>query len=229
MSGQITNFGQASILGALCGAVFYRFEQYKLQLGKGGRLGTIAFLSNLIYFVTAVASPQRFLVDVLNLVRPTTAVAAVAASSLAVQTAGNKESSRWQRIVHHASKATLLGVLLARLVSNSSTTAVATLTKFLGSVLTIFTASLVVKKTTPYKGVVMATSVVGLLGSFLPVVSPAAVYLGAFLGMTGLASFGITSFAQASLLSAVLLELGLWNGFGGKLGFLSFLGVHFVL
>jgi hypothetical protein len=51
--------------------------------------------------------------------------------------------------------------------------------------------------------------------------------MGAFLGMTGLKNFSTANFLQSSLLSAVLLELGIFQGFGGKLGFLAFLGVNF--
>jgi hypothetical protein len=77
-------------------------------------------------------------------------------------------------------------------------------------------------------GVVWPVALVGLLGSLLLTPALAAsTYLGAFVGMTTLARFKFTNTVQACTLATLLLHLGVFDGFGGKLGFLSFLGVLF--
>ena len=230
MSGQIASAGQAAVLGAFCAAVFYWWETTKIQLGKGGRLGTMAFIANLAYFVCRHGT-VTFLVDALNILRPSTAVAvllsaaAVVASRKKNNPADGKQSPSLSLRGAAVPKAALFAALVARFVLTSANGATAAVTKLVPSALSMYAASLIVKKSA---GVVLPVALVGLAGSFMGALA-APIYLGAFIGMTGLKDFGPGKLLQSSVLSTVLLELGLFNGFGGKLGFLSFLGVNFAM
>ncbi|WP_270086997.1 hypothetical protein [Sphingobacterium sp. SYP-B4668] len=86
-------------------------------------------------------------------------------------------------------------------------------------------------------GTVLSAGIVGTLASFLPSINkrsdylsqiPAAIYCGAFVGMSsgGVAS-GFSFILAASICTAVLLIVSksLFSGIGGKLGTLAFLGV----
>lgn len=223
MSGHVSTLSQTAVLGLACGLVFYLWDVNKMQIGKGGRLGTIAFLGNMLFDFIRNGGPGSVLMAIMNTLSPVTA-ATVAASGAVSIASGRKteKGTHMNSLLHQVSKAVLLGSLFHRLITNG-----VSLTKWSISAACIFLASLVVKNTTPWKGIVMAASIVGLLGSFTP--WAAAIYLGAFIGMTGRESFYKRNLLQASLFSAVLLELGLFNGFGGRLGFLAFLGVNFGL
>ena len=60
MSGQLSSLFDASVLGILCGISYYLFEsKQKLAVGYGGRLGTIAFLANLVD--SMIMNPSGFL------------------------------------------------------------------------------------------------------------------------------------------------------------------------
>ena len=79
------------------------------------------------------------------------------------------------------------------------------------------------------KFTIFPVALFGALPGFLtPSLAPA-VYLGGFIGMTGLANFRTIKFLRATALSAVLLKCGVLAGFGGRLGFLAYLGVNFVI
>jgi len=86
-------------------------------------------------------------------------------------------------------------------------------------------------------GPVISASAVGLTGSFLPSLNkkshymrqlPAAIYCGAFIGMSStVVATGISFILTASFFSAILLFVSksLFAGLGGKLGTLAFAGV----
>ncbi|MDX1543879.1 MAG: hypothetical protein R3214_08025 [Christiangramia sp.] len=89
-------------------------------------------------------------------------------------------------------------------------------------------------------GVVLAAGIVGLIGSLIPYLKkgsgllrevPAAMYCGAFAGMTapGLAN-GYLFIFYAGMLTGILLVLAknMFIGYGGKLGTLAFGGVSIV-
>jgi hypothetical protein len=214
MSAHIATAHQAAFLGLACGLVLYVFYSQQLQLGKGGRLGTIAFAGNMMYYSLRHGGPSPVLKALFNTLTPVTASTAAAASLVSIA------SKRQSQLLHQASKAILWSSLFHRLVVRG-----VSLPQWGLSSACIFVASFLVQTATPWKGVVLATSVVGFLGSFTP--WAAAIYLGAFIGMTGRANFKLRNFLEATLLSSILLELKLLPGFGGRLGLLAFLGVSF--
>jgi hypothetical protein len=245
MSAQIGTATQACSLGLLCAAVFFWWESVtpKIQLGKGGRLGTIAFLSNLAYFAIQQGS-QRCLslfLELLEIVPPSTAPLALTMWGLAIRKKASatakiprdsvdQPTNTVQMALFAVPKVLLLGTLIARFLAtaqaNGSPAAAALTTRLLPSVIAVFAASQVVKKSV---GVVLPVALVGLVGSLFLGRLAAPIYMGAFVGMTGLKDFSTFKFVQASLLSTTLLELGLFNGFGGRLGLFAFLGVNFAI
>jgi hypothetical protein len=295
MSAQTVTLGQASLLAFFTSVVYYIFERpnQKLQVGKGGRLGTIAFLANVFYYFAirnggssshqfgGSAAAASFFVDIVKLLRPSTTVAVVLAATvlnmarsrrirdqkqqqqqqqqqaisqegsggISSSTAVEKPRSNGvvaQMLLATVSKGAIITALLARCLlqttattgSGSTTTATAatvtTLVALAKSTLAMFAASVTVQKCKPL--VVFPVALIGLMSATLLGNSWAApLYLGAFIGMTGLPQFTLSrqqpgiKFLQASLLSALLLQLGLFAGFGGKLGFLAFVGVNFAL
>lgn len=216
MSAQIATLHQTALLGLACGLVLYVWDANQFQIGKGGRLGTIAFLGNMMFHSVRHGGPGSVLMAIVNTLTTTTAYTAAASGLVSIA------SGRRNALLHQASKAVLFGSLLHRFVTNG-----ASLERWGISAACMFCSSLVVKSATRWNGVVMAASVVGLLGSFTP--WAAAIYLGAFIGMTGRENFYQSNFLEASLLSAMLFEFGFLHGFGGRLGFLAFLGVSFGL
>ena len=220
MSAQPAALDEASLLAAACTAVFYQFERNQLALGRGGRLGLIAFLSNLMYFAIR-KGPQAtagIALDVVNAVRPITAVTVAVGSAIltalrmrAFRTFAKASPPLKHRFVKLSTQSVMLVVLLNRLVASG------------GSVLgflTTFMATLVpslMAWTSKYT--IFPVALLGALAGFVtPSLAPA-VYLGGFIGMCSLPQFGITKFVRAAALSAVLLQLGLLGGFGGRLGF----------
>ena len=245
MSGHVVASSGLSVLHAallgLCNAVtYYWWTDQKLQIGKGGRLGTIAFLGNVLYFALQKGALATLAADVLAILKPSTAVALLVSSvamlwqrrqqrsqttlleQQQVSTTTTTEiTSPLRYIATNLPKLVILGSLLARFLATSATQ------NLVPTVLTTFVTSLLVKKS---PGVVFPVALAGLLGgTLLPASYAAAVYMGAFLGMTGLSNFGLQNFWDASLLSTLLLQLGVLNGFGGKLGFLAFVGVNFAM
>jgi hypothetical protein len=214
MSAHIVTSQQAAVLGLACGLVLYVWDAQQLQMGKGGRLGTIAFAGNMMYYSLRYGGPSPVLKAMVNTLTPVTASTAAAASLVSMASK--------RQLLHQAAKAILWSSLFHRLLICG-----VSLPQWALSSACIFVASFLVRTATPWKGVVLATSLVGFLGSFTP--WAAAIYLGAFIGMTGRANFKLRSFLEATLLSSILLELGLLPGFGGRLGFLAFLGVSFGL
>lgn len=224
MSGHIHASSQtAFLLGLACGAVLYIWNANGIQTGKGGRLGTIAFLGNVLFDSIRNGGPGGLIMGIQNTLTPVTAATAAVSGALSIVSRRlNKEGKRNLTLLHQVSKAVLLGSLLRRLLTNG-----VSLEKWSISAAYIFVSSVAVKWTTPRNGAIMAASLVGLLGSFTPWAT--AIYLGAFIGMTGREDFQISKLLQASLFSAVLHEFGLFHGFGGRLGFFAFLGVNFGL
>jgi len=233
MSAQISNLGQATVLGGLAAAVFYWWDARGIGVGKGGRLGTVAFLGNLL-LCCGRGGIVPLLQQTGQLLGPLTAFTmALSASTLQLTRrraaplttsvdettkSNNNNNSRGLVVAQNVSKAVLLAVAASRLFT-STTTAVADV---LQSVVAMTVAAVTVQKS---NGVVLPVALVGLLGSLTPLAAP--IYLGAFVGMTGLQDFKLSNTVQACTLSALLLHLGVLDGFGGKLGFLSFVGVLF--
>jgi hypothetical protein len=268
MSAQIATLGDASLLAFLNGVVFYLFERpdHKLQLGKGGRLGTIALLANVVYFGirNGYEKLPTLVTDIVDRLQPSTTVAVVVAAIVLImarrgqgvvpkqqQQQQPKQQPKQQQggvattntaVLMTASKGVIVAALLHRLIRDGDTLSAAaskstlalTLTQ---STLAMMAASVAVQKAKPY--VILPVAALGLLGATVPFASnlglAAPILLGAFVGMTSLPPFtltssqGIANFLQASFLSAILLQLGLLAGFGGRLGFLAFVGVNFAL
>jgi hypothetical protein len=249
MSAQISSLGDASLLGCLTSVAYYIFERpdHKLQLGKGGRLGTIAFLANVVYFAIRNGHEKvpTLITDIVDRLQPSTTAAVVVAaivlnlarrsSSRVVQQ--QKAQTNTISLAITASKGVIIAALLDRLLQSSDVKTIGfALTK---STLAMMAASWAVQKSKPF--VILPVATLGLMGAtFFDMSSIAApIFLGAFLGMTSLPPFnymtsssssqGAVKFLQASVLSAILLQLGLIAGFGGRLGVLAFVGVNFAL
>jgi hypothetical protein len=240
MSGHIHSWLGATGLGLLTSAVYYAWDTNKIGVGKGGRLGTMAFLANLFYSMTVNVwngTPLSIPKQILGVLGPATAFAALVSGTVlhrsrqelssALTTTSVKETNdRYGNtrqaalaILTHASKAALMAVAVTRLFT---TTTISMLT-WARTVLAIFASSVAVKESA---GIVLPVALVGLAGSFVtPLAAP--ICLGAFLGMTRLKDFKVSNFVQASVFAATLFHLGIFDGFGGKLGLLSFLGVLF--
>eukprot|EP00977_Amphora_coffeiformis_P002068 scaffold392_cov177-Amphora_coffeaeformis.AAC.12 len=229
MSAHPTAFDEAFLLALACTGVFYQFEANKLALGRGGRLGLIAFLSNLVYYVLRMGPQQSagLVVRLIDQVRPGTAVGVAAAGAvlagIRIRSAklGIDSPSMSQRTVKLSTQFILLMFLLNRLsglgVSTSS---------LMTTFATTFASSVLAWRS---KYTIFPVALLGVLSCFLmPNLAPA-VYLGGFIGMTGLANFRTFNFLRAAVLSAVLLKCGVLAGFGGRLGFLAYLGVNFAM
>ena len=93
--------------------------------------------------------------------------------------------------------------------------------------LAIWTSGITTHRLSSWRGSVLASSVVGLLGSWFVPKYAAQIFLGSFIGMTALDKFELENFALASVLAALLFVMRVVDGFGGRLGFLSFVGVNF--
>ena len=215
-----TSVVSASLLGLCTAAVFYLWDTYKVGVGKGGRLGTMAYLGNLAFDVRSL--PKLLETAVMTTLSPVTAAGMLVSGTylhFARKRAAKENTSKLLSVSILAAKVALFASVSHCFVSSSNRLAWEALGR---SAAAIFGASWIVKES---PGTVLPVALVGLAGSFTPLGAP--VYLGAFLGMTRLPSFGWHNYVQASLLSALLLALGLADGFGGKLGFLSFLGVLF--
>jgi hypothetical protein len=241
MSGHVGTVAEAVPLGAACAAMYYIWDAYKIGLGKGGRLGTIALCANLVYYYcftnhAGILAPLRdALVPTLRSVvgqHPwTIAAMLVSGSALYVsrrdtttpvveQGTKPKNTNLVHTVVKCVSKVALLGAVAARLCYSSSNVGAVDVAR---TATAVFGASMAVQKS---PGVVLPTSLVGLAGSLAGSLA-APIYMGAFLGMTALKNFTVINFLQSSLFAAMLFHLGIFDGFGGKLGFLSFLSVLF--
>jgi len=238
MSAQVATVRQAVALGSCAAAVFYWWDAKAMGVGKGGRLGTMAFLGNLLYAGRGIVP---LIGETLQTLSPITAVVmAMATSTLRMArtqevaqvpindcdddnddavVASPTQDPTNQRRLAAASKAVVLAAAAVRLFTSTSVS-VGTV---LQSLVSMVAAAVAVQKSS---GVVLPVATVGLLGSFYaPLAAP--IYLGAFVGMTGLTDFKLGNIVQACSLATLLLHLGVLDGFGGKLGFLSFLGVLF--
>ena len=208
-------------------------------MGKGGRLGTIAFLGNVLNtavrttggFSKMLGSTLEILgtaillamsVSALRFSRTTPVAADKAIES---KTGGHHKLDSITRAPHNlrrlaqAFKAVVLVSSAARLFTSTTSAPIATV---LQSLMSMVLAAVTVQKSA---GVVLPVALVGLLGSWTPVAAP--IYLGTFVGMTKMPQFQFCNTVQACTLATLLLHLGVLDGFGGKLGLLSFLGVLF--
>lgn len=219
MTAHAPNLLGATALGSLVAAVYYMWDANKVGVGKGGRLGTIAFLGSLLYH--ASSSPM-ILEQGLPVVQQTLTtlgrrnVLTMAISWTALHFSRRSDTKRTTSLLKYLAKAGVLASVA------SGAWGVVPFRELALTTLSVYVSSLAVKES---DGIVLPVAALGLLGSFTPYAAP--IYLGAFLGMTGLAAFGTVHFAQASIFSALLLKLGIWNGFGGKLGMQAFIGVLF--
>lgn len=239
MSGQVTSLFDTILLGISCGLTYYGFESgSKMGVGYGGRLGTIAFLSNVLYML--VRNPFGFVSVVRNTltaIEPHVLVLAVASLLISkyrkivskiVDDATSKESWKEKpglnslpnlRLIPNVMKIILVGALSGSVVWNTKTS----MLSLAKTSIAVFAASITSKKS---PGFVLPVAALGMLASFLLPTFAAPVYLGAFIGMTAIPTYKEANFLQASVISASLFHLGLLDGFGGKLGFLAFLGVN---
>ena len=220
---------EASLMALACTAGFYWFENKKLALGRGGRLGLIAFLSNLAYFVVR-KGPQTtagIALDVLDIVRPATALQIGAAAAVMAwirqrqHKTGLENQPVREKLVKVACQSTMLAVLVNRLAHTD--------VSLLGTMVTFWVTfvSSILTWISPYT--IAPVAALGVLSGFLtPNLAPA-IYMGSFVGMCSLPRFRVTKFFRAAAFSAILLKLGILSGFGGRLGFLAYLGVNFAI
>ncbi len=221
MSGQLLNVQDSLMLGILSAGVMELFTKYQLGVGKGGRLGTIAYLGNLLFFLGTVQGNVLRIVNPILKALPAATVGLTLAGGAALQLVRRRQTetatstTTASTVLSNALKVAIMAVLLR---------AVPLTPQLRVSMASILASSLIVKAS---PGVVLPVALVGLVGSFLLPAYATSIYLGAFVGMTKLANFSYPQFAQASVFSAVLLSAGVFDGFGGKLGWLSFLSVLF--
>lgn len=229
MSAHPSALDEASLLAVACSGIFYLFEQNKLALGRGGRLGLIAFLSNLVYHSIRKGSEQTMgiFVDLVNQIRPDTAVAAAVVGAIltGVRIRGNRLGAQSpplnQRLLKFGTQSVMLSILLGRL-SAMGISSLSLLSNFAAA----FVSSILAWKS---QYTIFPVALLGALAGFAtPQLAPA-VYMGGFIGMCSLPNFRTSKFFRAAALSSVLLKLGLLGGFGGRLGFLAYVGVTFAM
>ena len=215
---------EAVLLALGTGAVLVAFDQRQWAVGRGGRLGLVAFLANVWYYALR-KGPRAIMgvvLQVMEQLRPATVVG-VAGVGVVLAALRQRVSNHTkpQNAAVWATQTLLVGMLLQRLVATG--VALTSLWPTFGATL----ASTLLVWKSPYT--VSTVTAVGLFSGFLtPALAPAA-YMGAFIGMSALPKFGTTKFLRASVLSTLLLQLGLLGGFGGRLGFLAYLGVNFAM
>jgi hypothetical protein len=227
MSSHLTSWADATVLGCLAGTSYFTFDQYKIGVGRGGRLGLIAFLANVAY----LGQPFRMVTETMELLGSRTAAISLLAGTVLhfsrqmnLEQQQSHESSK-ALTVSRMAKLCLLGTIGSRLLFSVSSNPVTTvLPTLLTNTAIVLAASQAIQWSS---GVVLPVAILGALGSFTPWAAP--FYMGAFLGMTQLPSYraSLGRFVQASVFAALLLQLGVFNGMGGKLGMLAFLGVYF--
>lgn len=240
------------LLSGLGASVFYLFDVQKIGVGKGGRLGAIAVVANVIYtFAIMRARVWETLFPALG--RPTARVAvAVGASSLGMvlvrktmttttNSKGDPDTAATnfktlQTLLLSACKIALFGTLFAQLLDKSNaatpiwlvfekTENVARLLAWSRTFAAMLLGSTIVQKSS---GVVFPAALVGFGGSLIRKgVFAGPLFAGAFMGMTNMPKYSWTHRLQGIALAATLFQLGLFDGFGGKLGLFSYLGVYF--
>jgi hypothetical protein len=235
---------------ACVGLAFGIWDTQKIGLGKGGRLGTIAFGGNLLYTITTCLYQQLLLkknsaLKLLSLVPSKTInlyasmpiLTTLALSTLLLQSSraniitdnNSKSDKMTQQMIY---KILLCSTIAIPMILNRN---VVSLVEYMTTVISIFIASQLVHTNISKFGPILPTSLVGMCGAVLltgttggwyGITSPK-VFLGALMGLTTLPNFGVWNFLQSSVLSAFLFHLGLLDGFGGKLGSLAYVGVLF--
>lgn len=235
MSTQPRSIVEVTLLGMLCGMVYYSFENFQSLKGYGGRLGTIAFLSNVLYMI--LQSPTGFvsvLQNAIKIINPFSFLLIVLLWSASSYMTSSYESVREgksnvtyrsnildQSNLRQICKVVTLSLLIGRMISTSRANVPAL--ELIKTALVVTTSSIISKKV---PGLVLPVAVLGSLGSFLFPTYAAPIFMGAFIGMTSLIGYETINLIQASLSSACLLHLGIFDGVGGKLGFLALLGVY---
>jgi hypothetical protein len=225
---------EVSMLGIVCGFVYYGFESYRSFVGFGGRLGTIAFFSNILYMI--IQSPKRSvyaLQSAVNAIHPYSVLLFAFMWSMLRYTKSSTKarSSDFSYLTYQSSmdtpsnlqqicKIIALVLLVWRVLLVSRATFPAL--ELIQTTLVVAIASISAKK---IPGLVLPAAVLGLLGSILFPAFAAQIYLGTFIGMTSLPGYASMNLVQSSLCSTCLLHLGIFDGFGGKLGLLALLGV----
>jgi hypothetical protein len=252
---------QATLLGLTCTGTFYSFERQQYAVGKGGRLGFIAFVSNIMYYLflrKGGGGIQAFFSNVVMdtwnklgmggfTVQSITATTMAFLTSIVVLptvrhhaklTSTNKNSQETIRqITLLGIQSILLGILFQRLLSlkhipmSNMVTTIAT--TFLSSIMvwkspyTIATVTGLGILSSYWRSLMSSSIITGTTTSIM--INPAAVYMGTFIGMCSLPGFRVFKFLLASTLSTLLLQFEILPGFGGRLGFLAYLGVQFAL
>lgn len=247
MSSHTANPFQALQLSILLGCVYSTSENW--QLGKGGRLGAIACLANLVYYGALHQGLQKFALSVLDIVKtfalvlaPIWCLNAASLNTEIKQNARNDVSlgtqpmvipapggpSYFARYVNSAravTKALIWGILCHNVLRPHD------LRKAVFTLLKSSTVALLAAKKVHvgarWRGPVVAAGLLGLTCSLmvnstlLPVV-----YMGSFIGMTGIKSFSHRQMIQAALFATILFQSGILPGFGGRLGVFAFIGVN---
>ena len=229
------------------GYAFGLWDDRKWGVGKGGRLGTMAFGGNFLFTVSTFVYQKfinRQVVPLFTLIPSTTKqlfASMPVLTSLALSTwllRSSRDSNKPMttsdaKQQQYISKILLYCTLAIPMFMNGSKGIVATVTEYIGTVVSIFLGSQLVHKNIGKYGPILPTSVVGMIGSILfagsghfGITSPK-IFLGALMGLTTIPTFGAFNFLQSSFLSAILFHLGILDGFGGKLGCLAYVGVLF--
>jgi hypothetical protein len=230
------------------GLAFGLWDDRKWGVGKGGRLGTIAFGGNIFYTLSSFLY-HKFLRYNGNAIKLFTLVplktqqiyasmpifTSLVLSTLLLRSSRQKSSSSATDAQQQQSiyKALLFCTMAIPMFMNGSKGLTSTITEYMATVVSIFIGSQLVHRNIGKYGPILPTSVVGMIGSILfagsghwGITSPK-IFLGALMGLTTIPTFGVVSFLQSSFLSAVLFHLGILDGFGGKLGCLAYIGVLF--
>lgn len=231
MSGHIKSISDTTILGLLAATLYYLSESgNKIGVGYGGRLGVIAFLANVIYM--AGQDLKGLMSAIENTVKTlrTETFVAIFTTWVAFKTTPHRIASKNNskslnettdssaKMIQSVAKVVLLGILLNRMVATTPTSAIS----FLTTATSVFGASLISKKS---PGVVVPVAVLGLASSIIIPALTVPLFLGGVIGMTGIKQYNELNFLEASVFASCLHHLGIFNGYGGKLGVLAFIGV----
>ena len=232
------------LLSSIISYIYALWDVKKWGVGIGGRLGTMAFVANLIYSLGALVvrtvrgGPGRFVLmpsSVQSLYTTLPVVSSLLASAALFQWSRRRtiqaatKDQPLSKILHTVAKLAVIWSINLPLLLNNKVRAV----EYLGTVLSILIGNQIVHRTIPSLGPVLPPSLVGLLSAALcpgaghfHITSPK-LFMGALMGLTTLPNFGLLNFVQSSVLGASLFHMGLLDGFGGKLGSLAYVGVLF--
>ena len=215
-----------ALMSLSVGYAFGLWDDRKWGVGKGGRLGTIAFGGNMLFTLSTFlyqtfllrANSNNIPVKLFTLIPSTTQqmfasmpiLTSLALSTVLLRSSREPPSSsvatakdtQQQQLIY---KALLYGTLAVPMFMNGGSQGlVRKVTEYLGTVVSIFVGSQLVHKNIGKYGPILPTSVVGMLGSLLfagsghfGITSPK-IFLGALMGLTTIPTFGAGNLAQSS-------------------------------